>query len=237
VRDCRPAENTNDHADCFCHGAGVYPAANAAAYWHRPSGIQQPPLGVKVEAVRIGDSPAAPLLTLIVGPSEEAESISQSKKQFAERYDERHRWWSKLVAHPEAKLHKHITPGSYSWIGTTGGIRGLNLNYVVWQDESAAELYIDRGNGSDAENKAIFDQLERQKPDIEKRFGGPLEWERLEGRRASRIRVTLPGGYRSPESEWDEIQARQVDAMNRFNNALQPALKTLKLGADEPSPA
>ena len=79
---------------------------------------------VKVEAVKIGQSPPAPLLTLIVGPSAESEGVSRSKQQFAERYDTRLRWWSALVAHPDAKLHKHITPGRYSWIGTSSGIRG-----------------------------------------------------------------------------------------------------------------
>ena len=48
---------------------------------------------------------------------------------------------------------------SYSWIGTSSGVRGLNLNYTVTQHECAAELYIDRGKDGEAENKAIFDQL------------------------------------------------------------------------------
>lgn len=185
---------------------------------------------VKVEAVRIGDSLPAPLLTLIVGPSEETEALAKTKKDFAERYSERHNWWSRLVARTEATLHKHITPGSYAWIGTSSGIRGLNLNYVVHQEDCDAELYIDRGNGAEVENKSIFDQLFKNKAAIEAKFGGALSWERLDDRRASRIKAALPGGYRSPEEEWDGIQARQVDTMNRLNTALQPYLKALKLG-------
>ncbi|MFC1455713.1 DUF4268 domain-containing protein [Microvirga arabica] len=185
---------------------------------------------VKVEAIRIGQSPPAPLLTLIVGPSAETEEVARSKKQFADRYDIRHRWWSLLVARPDAKLHAHITPGSYSWIGTSSGVRGLNLNYVVTQDECGAELYIDRGNGADQENKAIFDQLVAKRAEIDAHFGEPLSWERLDGKRASRIRINLPGGYRSPESEWEAIQAPLVAAMNRLEVALRPHLKSLKLG-------
>ena len=41
---------------------------------------------VKVEAIKIGDSPWAPLLTLITGPSEEAIKMGQTKKEVAERY-------------------------------------------------------------------------------------------------------------------------------------------------------
>ena len=184
---------------------------------------------VRVEAVRIANSPPAPLLTLIVGPSEETEALAKTKKEFAERYAERHNWWTRLVGRPDAKLHKHITPGRYHWIGTTSGVRGLNLNLTVLQDECGAELYIDRGSGADAENKSIFDQLEKHKADIEAKFGGPLLWQRLDDRRASRIQVSIPGGYRSPEKEWDDMQSRQVDAITRLNSGLQPYLKTLKL--------
>src|SRR5882724_6988057 len=39
---------------------------------------------VKVEAVKIGDSPPAPLFTLIVGPSEETKDVGHAKKEIAE---------------------------------------------------------------------------------------------------------------------------------------------------------
>ena len=183
---------------------------------------------VKVEAVRIGTSPAAPLLTLIVGPSKET-SVRTQKHELAERYDIRLNWWTQLVSLPGAKLHKHITPGTYSWIGTSSGVRGLNLNYVVTQDDFAAELYIDRGKDSEEENNSIFDQLFAFKTEIDEAVPHTVSWERLEGRRACRIRVTMPGGYRSAEVEWPTIQASGVEAMNALNNALQPHLKKLKL--------
>jgi hypothetical protein len=183
---------------------------------------------VKVEAVRIANSPFAPLLTLIVGKSAEAQDVARTKKEFAERYDIRQRWRSLLVKRPDAKLHAHISPSEYSWIGTSSGVRGLNFNYVVTQDGCAAELYIDRGNGADKENKAIFDQLYSKEEEIEKAFGGQLSWERLDTKRASRIRASFPGGYRSPENEWPSIQTLMVSAMNRLEAALRPRLKQLQ---------
>lgn len=151
---------------------------------------------LKVEAVRIGQSLPAPLLTLIVGPSVETENVASAKDQFAERYDTRQPWWSTLVSRPDAKLHAHLTPLHYSWIGVSAGIRGLNFNYTVIQEDCGAVLYIDRGNGSEVENEAIFDQLAAAKAEIDKAFGGELSWERLDGRRACRIRASVPGGYR-----------------------------------------
>jgi hypothetical protein len=188
---------------------------------------------VKVEAVRIGDSPAAPLFTLIVGPSEESKDVGQAKKEIAERYGIRKRWWTQLIARSAQvnKLHAHISPSEHHWIGTSSGVRGLNLNYLVTMDECSAELYIDRGKDTEAENKHIFDQLELHKAEIEKAFGAALSWERLEGKRACRIRHTQPGGYRSPEEDWPKIQDGIIGAMDRLEKALRPYLKRLQLGA------
>src|SRR3954454_2284588 len=52
---------------------------------------------VKVEAIRIGDSPAAPLLTLITGPSVETKQVGAQKQELAERYDLRHAFWESLL--------------------------------------------------------------------------------------------------------------------------------------------
>ena len=186
---------------------------------------------LKVEAVRIGESPAAPLLTVIVGPSEETKTVGHQKRERAEQHEIRHAWWKRLVERPDAKLHAHLTPGSYSWLGTSSGVRGLGLNYVLWQNECGAELYIDRGKGADEENKRIFDQLQTARPEIEQAAGQTFSWDRLDDRRASRIRVTCSGGYRAPDDEWDAIQARQVAAMNALAEGLMPHIKKLRLSA------
>lgn len=52
---------------------------------------------LKVEAIQISDSPPAPLLTLIVGPSEESREVGETKKELAERYPIRHRFWTELL--------------------------------------------------------------------------------------------------------------------------------------------
>ena len=187
---------------------------------------------VKVEAVRIGESPPAPLFTLIVGPSEETKQVGVTKKEIAERYTIRKHWWTTLLERSAkvSKLHAHITPGEYTWLGTSSGIRGLSLNYSITQETAAAELYIDRGKDSEAENKQIFDQLHNKRAEVEKAFGGALSWERLDGKRASRIRITQEkGGYRSPEESWSEIQDNIIDAMVRLERALRPFLKQLKI--------
>jgi hypothetical protein len=187
---------------------------------------------VKVEAVRIADSAAAPLFTLIVGPSLETKEVEETKKDIAERYLIRKRWWTTLIERSAAvsKTHAHITPSEHGWIAASAGVRGLSLNYVVMQDECRVELYIDRGKDCDQENKHIFDQLHANRPAIDQAFGTSLSWERLEGRRACRIQYTRQeGGYRSPDEQWPQIQDKTIHDMDRLEKALQPYLKQLKV--------
>jgi hypothetical protein len=183
----------------------------------------------KVEAVRIGDSPPAPLFTLIVGPSEEGRDIGETKEKLAERYGVREHFWTGLLQKVKAKtrLHANIAPTRENWIGTGAGRSGLSYNYVIRQHDTQAELYIDRGKDADAENKAIFDKLAQSKAEIEQAFGGPLEWERLENKRASRISHGIGVGGYYDEGKWPEIQDAMIDAMIRLEKALKPYIEKL----------
>jgi hypothetical protein len=190
---------------------------------------------VKVEAVRIGESPAAPLFTEIVGPSEEAKEVGQTKQDIAERDLIYKRWWSQLIARSETvlKLHAHITPGTHNWISAGAGTRGIYFNYSVKQTEWSIELYIDRGKNADAENKAIFEQLAANRKPIEASFGHPLSWI-SDNKRACRIRYTSDrGGIRTPEEEWPELQDEIVHAMDRLEKAIRPYLNQLRFNSSD----
>lgn len=152
------------------------------------------------------------------------------RKTRAERYDVRLRFWDGLAAIARSRhtRHANIKPGPYNWMGAGSGIRGLGFNYAIVQEYGVAELYIDRGDAG--ENKNIFDQLVARKDEIEKAFCGTLSWERLDTKRACRIKHIIErGGYRSPETDWPKIQAEMVDTMTKLETALKPALESLGL--------
>ena len=158
------------------------------------------------------------------------EKEQQGRRQRAERYDIRLHFWEGLVAIARERRTRHANnkPGHYGWLGASSGVRGLNLNYVIGQDQGAVELYLDRGDGT--ENKQLFDTLCSTKDAVEKTFGGSLHWERLDAKRACRIKHVVDlGGYRSPESEWPAIQTKMVDAMTRLETALLPSIERLGL--------
>ncbi len=186
---------------------------------------------LKIEGIKIGNSSPAPLLTLIVGPSDEAKEAGETKKEIAERYSIRHNFWKILLekAKSKTRLHETISPSHHGWIGTGAGKRGLAYNYSITKHEGKVELYIDRGKESADENNKIFDYFCDHKDDIEKSFGEKLSWERLENKRACRIAKTISlGGYRDPE-KWDSAIDAMIDAMIRLEKALAPIIMKLKI--------
>lgn len=185
---------------------------------------------VKIEAIKIGNSEPAPLFTQIVGPSQEAKDVGIAKQHMAERYHLRERWWSQLIPLSDqvSRLHSHLSPKQYNWIGTSSGERGLNFNYIVNQDSCMAELYIDKGKDCEDENRLIFDALKAHQSKIEQSFGGALSWEQLENKRACKVQYRYDGGgYRSPEEDWPEIQMHIIRAMDRLEKSIRPHLKNL----------
>src|SRR5215218_5722118 len=95
-------------------------------------------------AYGIANWPPAPLLTLIVGPSEEGKAAGDVKKGVAEGAQIRRRFWTQLLemAKQRTKLHAGVSPPDELWIGTGAGKSGLAFEYVVMQHGSGVELYI-----------------------------------------------------------------------------------------------
>ncbi len=187
---------------------------------------------VKLEAVRIGKSDVAPLMTLIVGPSEETKVIAEEKQEIAARYAERRQFWEGLLAAANTKtpLHSGRSPTKDSWISTGAGKRGIDYNYVILQHDVRVEVWIARGSGQATENKQIFDTLAAKKDEIQAAFGSPeLDWQRLEESAACRICAASDiGGYRDPE-KWPEIYAWMTDHMIALEKAFRPHINALKI--------
>ena len=185
---------------------------------------------LQIEAYRIGDSAPAPKFTVMAGPTREARQAGEQKKELAERHMLRMEFWKQLLDHAKAKtqLHARIAPGTEHWISTGAGMSGLGYNYLIRMDDAQVELYIDR---SEAEkNKQVFDALHEHKTEIETAFGGPLEWQRLDAKRACRVRYVLTGGGLQDQLRWPKIQDSMIEAMIRLERAIKHQIQKLKPG-------
>ena len=188
---------------------------------------------VKVEAIKFESQPlAGPLFTIVKGPSEESKQLGEEKKEYAQRHILRKEFWTSLLekAGKRTKLHSNISPGIYSWIGTGAGKSGMSFNYVITYKRGECELYLDRGKGYEKPNinKERFDQLLKNKDEIEKAFGGKLIWDRLDGRRASRISIRFENVGLKDKESWNELQDKMIDAMIALEKAFRKYIRQLK---------
>ncbi len=184
---------------------------------------------VKLDVVRISDSPLAPLFTVIVEPGEATEAAGEIQEDWAERQQLRYEFFRQLLdrAKETTDLHAGISPSKDSWVSTSAGKSGLYWVYRIRMDDAGVELAID--SGDEKQNKNFLHDLEEEKEAIESEFGAPLEWDERKGRRACYIRKTIEGGgYRDPKTKWIKIQDRMIDAMTRLESALADHLRQLE---------
>ncbi|MEI6655763.1 MAG: DUF4268 domain-containing protein [Verrucomicrobiota bacterium] len=83
--------------------------------------------------------------------------------------------------------------------------------------------------GGDERSSAAFQMLASRKEEIEASFGGALDWQELPGRHGCRICTDLPGGWKSPEADWPDMQDRMIEALIRLENALRKPVQELNV--------
>lgn len=185
---------------------------------------------IKLEIIKIGDSPPVPLFTIIVEPSEEAREIGQTKKELDEKWwrVQRKKYWTRLLkyASKRTKLHSNITPKKGASIGSGTGISGIRYLYTIAKNEAKVRLYIDRGNQN--VNKNIFKELYSQKEDLENIFGEELSWYNPEGERNYQIVKNMSIGGYSDEENWDVVIEKQVNSMIKLEKALRNPIQNLE---------
>ena len=126
---------------------------------------------LRVEAIRIGSSPAAPLLSLVSGPSVESKQIGKKRKADSENDRIRLQFWADLIEVSKnigLKQFSNLTArGSDAWIGTSAGKSGLTYVYWVNQKNFRIELRIDGGKDSEQENINTLNKLKNHRQDID----------------------------------------------------------------------
>jgi len=186
---------------------------------------------LKIEAIQIGESKPAPLLTKIVGPSEEARQIGKIKKEDSERHRLRLAFWHNVL---ESTIKKHdlfnsVSPNKNTILQTNSHRKGVKFAFTANSICIGVELRIDLGKDSEEENLRLFNLLKSQRNDIELSFGETLEWNEAISYRVCIIRKQLnTGGYGNPEIEWNGIVDECTDMMLKLEKAFIPFIKKLK---------
>ena len=145
---------------------------------------------------------AADYMIGVAAKESEEKSVQSAQKR---RHRLRRAFWSQtldaLRTYGVVRFD-NISPSKDHWLNCATGMPGCAYALIFTKTEARVELSIQRSER--AENKRIFDRLERKKQEIENRFGSALQWHRLDDKKMSRICYSHPfDGY--TEENWPEM--------------------------------
>ena len=181
-------------------------------------------------------------------PTPEAEDfmISMAEKEDEEesvggaqrlRHEMRLAFWEltlEALSKQGVSLYQNISPSKDYWLNAGTGVSGCAYSLHFLRTEARVVLDLHRRNKE--ENKWLFDRLEAQREQLERDFGGTLQWRRMDDRKSSRI--DLSRSFDSYNRDmWPEIAKWLAEHVGRLESAFKPRLqrlnRELKTGAGQ----
>lgn len=161
---------------------------------------------VEAKLIRIDDSKPAFSLNLVCLPAEAntpaavaSAEVSETREKYRVYYQslidtlrERHRFTNARVGQPQ-NWYTFSSDNSRVYKYSTTLAQGGRVRVEVYIDTQDKAL-----------NKAIFDALSQERQHVEHAYGEPLEWERLDARRACRVAIYRDGDI---EADSDNLEA------------------------------
>ncbi len=187
--------------------------------------------GVVVEVLRIDNSRPAFSFRPVAFPNEWVNSNKATPTEKpSERREAYRAFFQELI---DELREKHNFTGArvgqpQNWYTFASGTSGVYYGCSFAQAKQVrAEVYIN--TGEQKSSKALFDALEKEKDALEKQFGEPLRWERLDDRSASRIAIYRPGSIEDDPETLMEIRDWGIDHLLRFKKVFGPRIVALAL--------
>ena len=125
----------------------------------------------------------------------------------------------------DCDLFKNISPSRGHWLNAGSGISGMPFGLIFLTKAARVEFVMTRGDSKI--NTFAFEQLNKQKDQIEKAFGDALTWHLLENKKSCRIDYELEVEGTNRDN-WPEIIAWMVEKMIALQKALAEPLRQLK---------
>lgn len=179
---------------------------------------------IEIHAYKIGDSEPAPMFEVVEKPND---FVKHSKapvtdKELNKSQSERLVFWEQFnqIVINRGKpfnLRKATTDHWYDIaLGTSDAHVAIDLvsrsNYIV------VEVYIN-------DKKELFDRLLSYRETIENDLGFEMEWDRIDNKKASRIKYRIPGLDFDDHSNYDELMNRIIDVAVKVRDVFSPYVR------------
>lgn len=165
---------------------------------------------IEIHAYQIGDSLCAPKFEIVEKPNG---FIKNAKTQsgtgeYNKSQGEKIEFWTRFneILVERGKPFNIRKPTTDHWYDIAIGTSEAHISLTIVNREGCVgvELYI-------SDNKELYDRLYAQKDEIEYKLGLSPEWQRLDGKKASRILYRMPGLNFDDHSNYDELMNMMID--------------------------
>ncbi len=158
--------------------------------------------------------------------AEKAKDEQNTQEELKTRHKLRLEFWKQLlpVINEKSDLFSNISPSKDNWISAGTGVSGVGYNFVISKNYARTEIYMSRSNKE--ENKFIFDKL-LEKKDVIESSTGKLEWERLDNKKASRIKQEIQDVSLYEKEDWEKMINFMVDSMLKLEKGFKNHLKKI----------
>lgn len=175
---------------------------------------------IEIHAYKIGDSLYAPKFEIVEKPNDfiKTGKTQSGSGDLNKSQSERLIFWTRFneIITERGKLFNIRKASTDHWhdiaIGTSAAHIGITL--VNKENCIGVELYIN-------DDKQIFDNLYQKKEKIENELGLSLDWQRLDGKKASRIMYRIPGLDFDNNSNYDELMNEIIDKAVAFSTTFK----------------
>jgi hypothetical protein len=193
---------------------------------------------VEVEVLRIGSSSPAPWFNVVGKPNAWSRNITRTARSGGDgQLDDRQRaytaYWSgfgEFLQDARASFTVKSKPPSDYWCGFKIGRTGFTLGASAgFRDQKLmVELYI-----NDIASKQAFDLLQRDRSVIESEFGGRLDWQRMDYKKACRIAIARTDMDPANEEQRPQQYAWLLEMLTKFRSIFSDRVKALQLDSSE----
>ncbi|HEX3074176.1 MAG TPA: DUF4268 domain-containing protein [Ignavibacteriales bacterium] len=171
---------------------------------------------LKIEFVKIGESAAAPMISLVAKPALKSAKRERTSSGVYQQFWES--FQSRIKNQPG--IFKNFNPDESPRIVLKTGKGGVNWSFFIAKNKGAAELNFEYGWNLDKEIVYLAKKIFREKEKIENKLGSPLVWEESEEKGISRVRSFCTFGGIDNKDQWSIIQADMIDRLKRMEGVL-----------------
>ena len=179
---------------------------------------------IEVHAYTIGDSDPAPMFKIIEQPNDFARSVKTIARsgELSDAQIKRQEFWTMFndVIDQRGKPFNKRKATTDHWYEVAVGSSQchISIDLVNKDHKIRVGLWI-------ADNKELFDAMKEHRAEIEETAGFPLEWDRLDKKKASVICAVIPGLDFNDQRNYHELMNKAIDLVLAERKAFAPYIK------------